>query len=181
LLQGRKLKNPKRYLLDIWEQNRTIDVTKYNGYITGACIITQLDFFKKMNMLDERYFLYCEDADFGFRMREGKYPAFFVSEAFVTHHSGRSASQNVQSPFYFVDAYIRYIHKNFTFLHGIVYEISFFLFVLCWMTTAFLRREWEQTSILVKSLRCFIHAYCSRRKANSYEIKEKDINHYSRL
>jgi len=38
LLQGKKLKNPKRYLLDIWEQNRTIDVTKYNGYIRGPVL-----------------------------------------------------------------------------------------------------------------------------------------------
>jgi len=179
LLQGKKLKNPKRYLLDIWEQNRTIDVTKYNGYITGACIITQLDFFKKMSMLDERYFLYCEDIDFGFRMRQEGYPAFFVSEASVIHHSGRSASQNVQSPSYFVDAYIRYIHKNFTFLHGIAYEICFFLFVLGWMMEVFLRRERGQTSILLKTLRCFIHPYCSTNKANSYGIKEKDANHCS--
>lgn len=162
LLCGRRLKNPKRYLLDIWKQNKTIDVTKYNGYITGACIVTGLDFFKEMGMFDERYFLYCEDIDFGFRMRQAGCHAFFVSEASVIHLSGRSASQNVQSRLYFVDAYVRYIRKNFNFFHGVAYEICFFLLVLGWMIEAFLRREREQTSILLKSLRCFIHPYCSR-------------------
>jgi len=157
LRRGRRLKNPRRYLLDIWEQNRTIDVTKHNGYITGACIITRLDFFKEVGMFDERYFLYCEDIDFGFRMRKAEYHAFFVSEASVIHHAGRSASQNVQSRLYFVDAYIRYIRKNFNFFHGVAYEICFFLLVLGWMIEAFLRREREQTSILLESLRCFIH------------------------
>jgi len=155
-LQGRRLKNPKRYLLDIWEQNETIDVTKYNGYITGACILTRLDFFKKMGMFDERYFLYCEDIDFGFRMKQAGYNAFFVSEASVIHLAGRSASQNVQSRLYFVEAYIRYIHKNMTFFHGVAYKICFFLFVFGWVMEAFLRRNWEQTSILLKTLRGFI-------------------------
>jgi len=156
LLQGRRLKNPKRYLLDIWEQNETIDVTKYNGYITGACILTRLDFFKKMGMFDERYFLYCEDIDFGLQMKESGYKAFFISEASVIHIAEHSASQNVQSPLYFVEAYIRYIHKNMTFFHGVAYKICFFLFVFGWVMEAFLRRKWEQTSILLKALRGFI-------------------------
>jgi len=159
LLQGRRVKNPKRYLLDIWKQNKTIDVTKYNGYLTGACIITRLDFFKEMGMFDERYFLYCEDIDFGFRMRQGGYHAFFVSEASVIHFAGRSASQNVQSRRYLLDAYIRYIHKNFTFFHGVAYGICFFLFVLSWMVEPLLRREWEQAWVLLKTLRCFFPKY----------------------
>lgn len=99
LLRGRGLKNPKRYLLDLWEQNETIDVTKYNGYITGACILTRLDIFKKMGMFDERYFLYCEDIDFGFRMKQAGYHAFFVSEASVIHLAGRSASRMFRAGF----------------------------------------------------------------------------------
>jgi len=34
-----------------------------------------------------------------------------------------------------------------------------YFMVLGWMMEAFLRRGWEQTSILLKSLRCFIHPY----------------------
>jgi GT2 family glycosyltransferase len=105
-LGGKRLRKPRRYLLDLWEQNETIDVTKYNGYITGACILTRLDFFKKMGMFDERYFLYCEDIDFGLRMKEAGYKAVFVSEPSVIHLAGHSASQNVQSRLYFVEAYI---------------------------------------------------------------------------
>jgi hypothetical protein len=156
LLQGRRLKNPKRYLLDIWEQNETIDVTRYNGYITGTCIITRLDFFKKMGMFDEGYFLYCEDIDFGFRMRQTGYHAFFVSEASMIHLAGHSASQNPMSRLYFVDAYIRYIHKNFTFLHGMAYKICLFLFVLSWVVERFLRISCKEAPILLQALRCFV-------------------------
>ena len=155
LLRGKMVKNPKRYLLDIWEQDKTIDVTKYDGYITGACIITRLDFFKEMGMFDERYFLYGEDIDFGFRMRKAGYQAFFVSEASVIHHVGRSASQNVESPLYFVDAYLHYIHKNFTFFHGIVYKVCFFMLVLGRTIEACLRLKRGETLALIKVLKHF--------------------------
>lgn len=155
-LRGRRLKKPKRYLLDIWEQNETIDVTRYNGYITGACIMARLDFFKKMGMFDEGYFLYCEDIDFGLRIRQAGCLAFFVSKASVIHLGGHSASQNPMSDLYFVDAYIRYIHKNFTFFHGMAYKACFFLFVLSWAVGRFLRISWKEAPILLQALRCFV-------------------------
>ena len=155
-LGGKRLRKPRPYLLDLWEQNETIDAMKYNGYITGACILTRLDFFKKMGMFDERYFLYCEDIDFGFRMRQAGYHAFFVSEASMIHLAGHSASQNPMSRLYFVDAYIRYIHKNFTFLHGMAYKICFFLLVLSWAVGRFLRLKESEVPILLQTLMCFI-------------------------
>jgi GT2 family glycosyltransferase len=155
-LQGRRLTNPNRFLLDIWEQNKTIDVTKYNGYLTGACIITPLDFFKKMGMFDERYFLYCEDIDFGFRLKQMGFHGFLVPEASMIHLSGHSASQNPMSQLYFVNAYIHYIQKNFTFLHGMFYKGCFFLFVLTWVIVRLFKMNWKETPILLQALRYFV-------------------------
>lgn len=155
-LRGRRLSNPKRYLLDIWEQNNTIDVTKYNGYLIGACIITRLDFFKKMGMFDERYFLYCEDIDFGFRLMRGGYQAFFVSEASVIHLGGHSSSQNPMSNLFFVNAYIHCIHNHFTLFHGTIYKACFFLFVLSRGIKRILKTGWKEVPILLQTLRCFV-------------------------
>lgn len=155
-LRGRKLIRPKRYFLDIWEQNKTIDVTKYNGYLTGACIITRLDYFKKMGMFDERYFLYCEDIDYGFRLKQAGYKAFFVSEATMIHLGGHSASQNPMSKLYFINAYIHYIQKNITFLHRMVYKAFLFLFALSWVTIKFLKKDCKDSSIFIQVLKCFV-------------------------
>lgn len=155
-LRGRRLTKPKRYLLDVWEQNETIDVTKYNGYLTGACIITRLEFFKRMGMFDERYFLYCEDIDFGFRLKQAGHHAFFIPEASMIHLSGHSASQNLMSHRYFVEAYIHYIDKNFTFFHRMVYKAFFLLFVISWAVERFLKMRWKEALILSQTLRCFV-------------------------
>jgi len=155
LLRGGRLKIPRRFLLDIWDQNETIDLIRYDGYVTGSCFTTQLDFFKKMGMFDERYFLYSEDADFGFRIAQAGYHAFLISEASMIHFSGRSAYQNPLSRLYFVEAYLQYIHKNFTFLHGAVYKTFLFFLVVGWTLAAWLRRDKIQVKILLQGLKCF--------------------------
>ncbi len=155
LLRGRQLKKPRRYLLDIWNQSETIDSIKYNGYITGTCFITRLNFFKKMGGFDERYFLYCEDADFGLRIAQGGYHAFLISEASMIHFAGRSAYQNPLTQLYFVEAYLHYIHKHFNDLHGVAYKASLFSLVLNWTLGAWLRKRRTQLMILLQTLRCF--------------------------
>ena len=157
LLRGKRLKKQRRYLLDIWEQNKNIDVTKYKGYITGACILTRLDFFKKMRMFDERFFLCAEDTDFGFRIARAGFHAFFVADASLVHFEGRSVSKNPRSRFYTVDAYLRYIQKNLTFLHGVVYKTCLFIFILNETLWAFARMKWNQTQILLQALLYLIH------------------------
>ncbi len=154
-LRDRKLEKPRRYLLDLWEQNETIDATKYNGYITGACILVKLDLFKKIGMFDEQYFLYAEDADFGLSISKAGFQAFLVAEASMVHLKGRSSSKNPKSVLYNVDAYLRYIHKNFTFSHGVAYKTCFFILVLNWTLGALLRRKWSQTDILLQTLKYF--------------------------
>lgn len=156
LFRHRRLRRPHRYLLDLWEQNETIDVSKYNGYITGASILTRLDFFKEMGMFDEQYFLSSEDCDFGLRIAQSEFHAFFVTEASLIHFEGQSASANPRTRLYAVDAYVRYIRKNFTFLHGIAYKTCFFVLVLGWTVTRFLRMKGNEVPLLLQILKCFV-------------------------
>ncbi len=164
-LKYKGLNKPRRYLLDIWKQRETIDVTKYNGYITGACILIRLDFFKKMGMFDERFFLCAEDADFGLRLKKKGFKAYFVSEALLIHQGGRSVSKNPKSRFYTIDAYLQYINKNFTFIHGLVYKICFFLQIVTLTLMAFLRMQSNEIKILLKGLTLFFH----------FKIREKPL------
>ena len=158
LLRDNRLRKPRRYLLDLWEQNETIDVTKYNGYITGASILTRLDFFKEMGMFDEQYFLCSEDCDFGLRITRSGFHAFLVAEASLVHFEGSSASKNPKTRLYTIDAYVRYIRKNFTFLHGMAYETCFFLLLLGWTLGAVVKLKWKETMILLQAFKHFMPA-----------------------
>jgi hypothetical protein len=156
LLRHKELKKPRQYLLDLWEQNETIDVTECNGYITGASIFIGSDFFKKMGMFDGQYFLSYEDCDFGLRIARSGFHAFLVPEALLVHFGERSVFKNPRSRLYYADAYVRYIRKNLNFLHGTAYKICFFLGVLTWVMWRFLRMKGEERPILLQILMRFI-------------------------
>lgn len=155
LLRGKRLKKPRRYLMDLWEQNETLDIRKYNGYLTGACMLTKLDFFKKMGMFDNQYFLCAEDADFGLRITQSGFPSFLIAEASIIHYGGRSVSKNIQSRVYTIDAYLRYINKNLSFFHGLIYKSCYFLIILYWILKASLRKKWNEVYILLSTLKYF--------------------------
>ncbi len=155
LLRGRRLRTPRRFLLDIWDQNETIDLIEYKGYVTGACFATRLNFFRKIGGFNERYFLYCEDADLGFRIAQAGHRAFLVSEASMTHFAGSSACQNPLTGHYFVEAYLHYIHQHFTFFHRGVYKTCLFFLVLVWTLRAWLSRDQVRVKILLESLKRF--------------------------
>jgi GT2 family glycosyltransferase len=153
---GNRLKTPRRRLLDMWEQRKTVDVTKYDGYIAGACILTELDFFKRLGMFDDRYFLYYEDADMGFRIKQAGYPAFLVAEASLVHYAGRSAAYCPQNRLYAVESCLRYLRKNFTFSHRMVFQPSIILLLLSWTIRAWLKGEQTQKKVLLESLKRLI-------------------------
>lgn len=155
LLRGGRLKRPHRFLLDLWNQDETIDVTRYGGYITGACLMTPLALFKAVGMLDEGYFLYSEDSDFGLKVSRRGHPSFLVSEASVIHLGGRSAVHNVRSRYYFIESYLRYVNKNLAFFHRIVYKICLFLLVVAWMLTDFATGKKSPAASFLAALRLF--------------------------
>ncbi len=156
LLQGRKLRKPRRYLLDIWAQNESVDLTPYKGYVTGACLVTPLAFFRNMGMLDEQFFLYAEDADFGFRIARAGYHAYLISDALVVHSSGLSAWKNPRSRIHAVESYLHYVDKNLSFLHRMLFKLCFLFFILGCGVQAWLKREKNPAPVLSESLKCFL-------------------------
>lgn len=155
-LNGRLLSKPKRFLLDKWNQNRTIDLKKHGGYISGTCLLIRLEFFKQIGMLDERYFLYYEDADLGFRALQRGARTFFVAESCLVHLVGQSAIQNPRAPLHAVEGCLYYVHKNFNRLHGSTYWVCFLCLVLAWTVKAWAKGEKGRLPTLKGMLKSFL-------------------------
>lgn len=51
----------------------------------GAAFVIARDLFAALNGFDERFFLYCEDADLGYRARLRREPTLLIPEAVVEH------------------------------------------------------------------------------------------------
>ncbi|MBI1881245.1 MAG: glycosyltransferase family 2 protein [Chloroflexi bacterium] len=62
-------------------------------YVEGACLLVRLEAFKKVGGLDEGYFMYAEEVDWCYAMREKGWQVWYQPMAKVTHLGGGS-SQN---------------------------------------------------------------------------------------
>ena len=77
---------------------------------TGACVMYRREWLEQVGLLDERFFLYFEEADLHYRLRQKAGHLLAVPRAVVTHHGGKSTGgrtlRNVQqhlvSLFYFM-------------------------------------------------------------------------------
>ena len=62
-------------------------------FVLGAALMARGDSIRAVGLLDEGYFMYCEEMDWCLRMREAGMPTYAVPTAQIIHHEGRSSSQ----------------------------------------------------------------------------------------
>lgn len=61
------------------------------GYLTGCCLLATAEAWRKVGLLDERYFIYAEDADWSLRARAAGYRLLFVPTARLWHEVSASS------------------------------------------------------------------------------------------
>jgi GT2 family glycosyltransferase len=59
--------------------------------ITGACLMTTRDIFEKVGRFSEDYFMYFEDMDYCLKVRRGGWRNYYVPDAIIVHHGGKSS------------------------------------------------------------------------------------------
>lgn len=69
-------------------QYRSIEAT---GYLTGCCLVATAEAWRKVGLLDERYFIYAEDADWSLRARAAGVRLLFVPTARLWHQVSASS------------------------------------------------------------------------------------------
>jgi GT2 family glycosyltransferase len=153
--RGKHLERPRKHLLDMWKPNQTVDLTDYDGYLQGSCLFMKLDFFYSIGMLDERYFLYAEDADLGFRVKQAGCSSVLVNDAEILHVGKHIAAKDSRTTRYFVETYVQYINKNIPPVHGYALKIALFVLVTGWLAGAWVRRDEEKRAVLMQALANF--------------------------
>lgn len=69
-------------------QYRSVEAT---GYLTGCCLLATRQAWETVGMLDERYYIYAEDADWCLRARAAGYRLLFVPTARLWHQVSASS------------------------------------------------------------------------------------------
>ncbi|MBN1873772.1 MAG: glycosyltransferase family 2 protein [Anaerolineae bacterium] len=60
----------------------------------GAAMMARGEAIAQVGLLDERFFMYCEEIDWAWRMHKAGWQVWLVPAAKITHHSGASANQD---------------------------------------------------------------------------------------
>ena len=63
------------------------------GFVLGAALMVRAESILSTGLLDEGYFMYCEEMDWCLRMQTAGLPIFAVPTAQIVHHEGRSSRQ----------------------------------------------------------------------------------------
>lgn len=63
---------------------------RYVDWVSGACLLVRRTAAERVGLLDERYFMYCEDVDFCAALRAAGYRVLFAPQAAIAHVRGRS-------------------------------------------------------------------------------------------
>ncbi|MFT6137593.1 MAG: GT2 family glycosyltransferase [Salibacteraceae bacterium] len=71
------------------------DLGQYDGskvlpWVTGCCFLTRSTIVKEVGLLDDRFFIYYEDTDWSFRIRNRGYKLFYEPMSKIYHEVGKS-------------------------------------------------------------------------------------------
>jgi GT2 family glycosyltransferase len=110
-----------------------------NTYLTGACILMPRRVCEEVGLLYEGFFMYCDDSDFGLRLRKAGYEIVVAEDTEVLHKEGASSPK--RSPV--IDCFattsgIRLLKRN-----APVPQISIAAFLLLRLANRVLRAEWK--------------------------------------
>lgn len=74
--------------LDYWDHKDS----RYIDLLSGSCMLCKTSIVREINFLDEDYFLYADDVDFCFRIRQ-KGKIYYLADAKIIHYGGQSSKQ----------------------------------------------------------------------------------------
>jgi hypothetical protein len=80
--------------------------------------------FEQVGMFSEEYFMYAEDLDLNFKLRRAGFTSYYVGEAAIVHHGGRSSSRQKVSQWAVVMK-VNAMTQLFRKVHGRVYAAAY--------------------------------------------------------
>ncbi len=121
---------------DYFQRRRIAD-----GWLTGAVLMIRKSVFQQVGLLDEAYFFFTEDADWGLAVSRSGWETWFVPEAIVTHLLGGtrnspSEEREISLKVLCLRQYQYYFRKN----SGRVRSCAFRLTAFCICALNLLRR-----------------------------------------
>lgn len=95
--------------------------------IPGACMMLKRDVFERVGLLTEDYFMYAEDIDLNYKVRQLGFTSYYVGEAQIVHHGGGSSSRQKVNQWSTVMTYramLRFYRMSRGRMYGAAYRLA---------------------------------------------------------
>lgn len=96
----------------LWHLNR--DEINECGALSGCCMMLKKSLYEKIGGMDEQFFLYQEETDWGLRTAKAGYKTIYNPNAVVTHYQGVTTKKiKVKSIWIFTQSMMKFFKKHF--------------------------------------------------------------------
>jgi N-acetylglucosaminyl-diphospho-decaprenol L-rhamnosyltransferase len=89
--------------------------------LSGACMMIRKEVLDKTGGFDERFFMYAEDIDLSYRIRQAGYANYYLSEITIIHFKGESTTKDIAYVKLFYKAMIQFVQKHYKGISGQMY------------------------------------------------------------
>jgi len=115
-----------------WYSENKLEKAIPVDFITGACFLIRRETIDEVGLLDENFFMYLEDADWCFRIRQRGWKMYICPEAKIIHYGGENFRSNVdafsldycRSRYYYFD---KHYGEKYTFLIRLIISFALIL------------------------------------------------------
>ncbi|MDD3985372.1 MAG: glycosyltransferase family 2 protein [Methanobacterium sp.] len=119
-----------KYIITLEKGLNHIDDGSYDknlelDYIGGSCLLCRMEMLEKIGLMDTKYFMYWEDADWGFRGNKFGYKSIYSYKSKIWHKVGSSSKSYFQE-YYFNRNRIYFMKKNNKGIYYIKFLANFF-------------------------------------------------------
>ena len=97
--------------------------------VSGACLMIKRSVFENVGVFSNDYFMYSEDIDLCFKVRQGGWKTYYIPDAIVVHHGGKCSSQrslNIFSDVMMLESRWRFFRKTRSNAYSRLYRIAMF-------------------------------------------------------
>jgi Predicted glycosyltransferases len=121
-------------------------------FLTGACMLMRTTMLERIGLIDERYFLYCEDVDLSLRIRQTGLKIALVPDAEMWHkNGGTTRKQGARRDYYIVRNSLLLVHKLYPSMIPAAMVFSLYRCLL----PKIVRRDWTRLRAVVGAYRDF--------------------------
>lgn len=96
----------KSYQLETWDHKEEHEV----DWVSGAAMLFRTEAVREVSFFDEDYFMYAEDMDICWRLRQAGWRIYYLPSAKVLHHIGQSS--RLESPRMVIEHHKSIYHFN---------------------------------------------------------------------